>query len=253
MKDTSYSNLWLFEKRSFVHNLPLAKEILEDDIGACSPKKTGGVNYSKFNPAIAEKIINFYSEDGDIILDPFSGRTRAAVAGLKNRKYIGYEVAKEVSDYVNGILEKYSKSFPFQPEVINKDSLNMDNVEKVDLVFSCPPYWNLERYPSCDGQLSDIKEYSKFLKQLELRIKKSCSVLKDNGYAAFVVGDFRKNGNYIPFHSDFIMMMENIGMRLHDIIVIQSVDWRIANQRFGSLKNHKITAKVCEYLLVFTK
>jgi len=87
-------------------------------------------------------------------------------------------------------------------------------------------------------------------------MNKSCTKLKEEKYAAIVLGDFRIRGIYYPFHSDFISLMENLkdsDMILHDVVVLQSVTFDRANIRFGSCKNSKITSKVHEYLLVFKK
>jgi len=124
---------------------------------------------------------------------------------------------------------------------------------KVDFIFSCPPYWNLERYESCEGQLSDIKNYEEFLERYKQIMEKSISLLKEDKYMCLVVGDFRLKKRYYTFHCDNIKMMQDLGMKLHDVICIQSVSFDIANKRFGMFKKWKFTSKVHEYLLVFKK
>jgi tRNA1(Val) A37 N6-methylase TrmN6 len=247
-KDTTYSNLWLFRKKGPIIYSEDNRELLEDPINKYN-------KYSKFNPVIAENIINFWSEENDIIEDPFSGRTRALIAGLKNRRYIGFEISSDVFNIMNAKIKENISKFKYEPLIYNKDSLNIKQIvkEPIDFIFSCPPYWNLEKYQSCPGQLSDIKEYNIFLKELQIRLKESFDLLKQNKYAAFVVGDFRKQGTLYAFHSDFIFLMEEIGAKLHDIIIIQTVSWDVANYRFGNAKKQKITSKVCEYLIIFKK
>jgi len=247
-KDTTFSSVWLFRK-----NRTLWKGTKDPIANISNFRKVRGKNYSEFNPTVAENIINFWSDKEDIILDPFSGRTRAYISMLKDRNYFGFEISKDVFDKTKEILDAIPSKY--RPFIYNDDSFNIDNyqIPKVDFIFTCPPYWKLEKYESCPGQLSDIKKYEDFLERYKQIMKKSLSYLKDGKYAALVVGDFRLRKKYYTFHIDTIKMMEELGMKLHDLVVIQSVTFDIANKRFGMFKNYKFTAKVHEYLLVFKK
>jgi len=251
-KDTTFSSVWLFRK-----NRTLWKGTKDPIANIPSFRDVRGKNFSEFNPTVAENIINFWSDKGDIILDPFAGRTRALISTLKERKYYGFEISKDVYDKTNILLDNLTKdcSSKYKPHLFNEDSFNIDKVllPNIDFIFSCPPYWNLEKYESCPGQLSDIKKYEDFLDRYKEILKKSVSLLKKDKYAALVVGDFRLNKKYYTFHIDTIKIMEELGMKLHDLVVIQSVTFDIANKRFGMFKNYKFTSKVHEYLLIFKK
>ena len=175
---------------------------------------------------------------------------------MKDRKYFGFEISKEVCDKIIPMInENKLEEYKYQPEIFNMDSFNLDkiNLPMVDFIFSCPPYFNLERYESCEGQLSDIKDYNEFLERYKQILKKSTDLLKENKYCCLVVGDFRKNKKYYTFHLDTIKIMEELGLKLHDVVIIQSVSFDIANKRFGGLKRYLMTSKVHEYLLVFKK
>lgn len=247
-KDTTYSSLWLFRK-----DRTLWQGTKDPLANIKSFKDVGGKNYSEFNPTVAENILNFWSEKGDIIFDPFAGRTRALISALKDRKYIGFEVSKDV--YNKTCKAIYPLCGETIPRLYNKDSFNLDTVSlpEVDFIFSCPPYWNLETYESCKGQLSDINNYPSFLKRYKEILKKSVRLLKKDKYCALVVGDFRKRGIFYNFHIDTINIMKELGLKLHDLVIIQSATFDIASRRFGGIKKHKMTAKVHEYLLVFKK
>lgn len=252
-KDTTYSSLWLFRN---------AKEIppFKDTIGSKSPsqaKKDGKEYFSEFNPLVAENILNFYSDENDNILDVFAGRTRGIVAGLKHRRYFGFEVSPKVQKTVMEIIIQGKEQFDsgFIPIIYCDDSLNLDKhyLPEIDLVFSCPPYFNLEKYESATGQLSDIEDYKEFLTAFQAIMKKAVDKLKDNGFVCLVVGDFRRNDRLIPFDCDTTRLMEELGVVLWDKIIIQNVSMGWASFKFGSLKHKRLTAKVTEYLLVFKK
>jgi DNA modification methylase len=249
-RDTSYSSFWLYNREADMNS-----EAFKDKfVNFYDDKNT----LSEFNPAVAKNIISFWSNDGDIVLDPFSGRTRAIVSYAMNRSYVGFEVSKDVVNYMYNRFEDIGilNNQNFNIDIINDDCVNVKNYldGKVDLVFSCPPYWNLEKYESCPGQLSDTSEYSVFLKRLKQRSRESADLLKVGGFMCMVVGDFRRRGAYIKFHSDLLSEMEDFkDMELHDVICIQNIPFHTAAFYFGSSKRTKRTAKAHEYLLVWRK
>jgi len=250
-KDTSYSSFWLYNK-----DRDISSEHLKDKFVNFYDKKE---LLSEFNTTVAKNIISFWSEPGDKILDPFSGRTRALVSYAMNRSYVGYEVSKDVVEYMEkrfvelGLKDKEN----FDVKIVNKDCINvLDDYgkDKFDFCFSCPPYWNLEKYESCKGQLSDIDDYDEFVELLVDRLYAAEMCLKKDKYMAIVVGDFRKKGEYFPIHSDLIRQMSfNENLILHDIIAIQNLPFYTAAFYFGSSKRTKRTAKAHEYLLIWKK
>lgn len=248
MTDTSYSSLWLFEKKGI-------RDLNGRVVSIRSLDMVKGRNYSEFNPTVAGKIIRYWSDEWDTILDPFAGRMRGAVAMFNDRCYLGFEVSKEAYDAAYKVINAVGVGNHPQPVIHCDDSFNLDKYElpEADMVFTCPPYWNLELYESCEGQLSDYRDYPSFLSRLKAIFQKSASILKHGGFFVIVVGDWREDGRYIPFHRDCINMLEGIGLELWDIIINQSVTFDIACRRFGRLKRVRKTSKVHEYILVFQK
>ena len=52
-------------------------------------------------------LVNAFSKEGDVILDPFMGSGTTAVAALEcNRKYIGFEIIPEYVDIANERIQK---------------------------------------------------------------------------------------------------------------------------------------------------
>jgi DNA modification methylase len=245
--DTSYSSIWKYVAKS-----EFTKEIYKDYFTTFYDDKN---MLSTFSPVMAKNIINFWSEKNDIILDPFSGRTRAIMANALERNYIGYEVSKDVTDYMTDRLSKIKLTTNIK--ILNKDCATLGEELKgsvVDLIFTCPPYWNLEKYQSCPGQLSDYTNYKHFLMALHERLTEALKTLKSQKYMCVVVGDFRYNKQYIPFHNDLIQTMKaNENIDLHDVVVLQNIPFNTAAFYFGSKKKHKYTAKAHEYLIVWKK
>ena len=250
-RDTSYASLWLYNKLSDLNSVDLKDKF----VNFYDEKEL----MSEFNPNIAKNIISFWSNRKDLILDPFAGRTRALVAFAMDRRYIGYDISKDTYQYIINRFDelKLFGNPNFMVDIRNQDCLTIKDDFKgecFDMVFSCPPYHNIEKYQSCEGQLSDIKDYGVFLEELKKRLDIAVSVLKKGGYMCLVVGDFRKNGCYVTFHADLIRAMRsNPNITLHDVIVIQNIPFVTAAFYFGSKRKFKYTAKTHEYLLVWKR
>jgi hypothetical protein len=80
---------------------------------------------------------------------------------------------------------------------LNADKYVAD--ESCDLVFSCPPYADLEVYSDDPRDISNM-DYDGFCKVYADIIAIACRKLKQNRFAVFVVGDVRdKKGFYRNF------------------------------------------------------
>ena len=65
-----------------------------------------------FPEELPHRLINLYSFENDIVLDPFMGSGTTAVAALKNnRRYIGYDISEEYVRIANERLERVGKLF----------------------------------------------------------------------------------------------------------------------------------------------
>jgi len=167
-----------------------------------------------------------------------------------NRNYIGCEVSPTTCEKTRKVLEKMGKEFT----LLNKDGCEYhEEIDdgKVDLVFTCPPYWKLERYEHCDNQLSDCKTYQEFKNKIYDCLSECNRVLKDNKFSIWVVSDWRNAGFYC-FHKDIIDAHLHTGFELWDIII------NVLNSPFVAFKagfndRYKYTGKTHEYILVFKK
>lgn len=218
--------LYPFEIKSiwdFVKNTPfdkrirdkVAKETLEKDLMGKKRSKTYHKTWgaktalSKFNTQYAYKIISFFSCKNDKILDPFAGRTRQIICQELGRDYQGFEInssfANEgiiVDDCLN-VLSYFSK-------------------EHFHLLFTCPPYWNVEKYSKdIEGDLSRYLNYEEFLSEYKNRFEVCLQCIKEDGLVVIVVADFRYKNRFISLHNDTINMMNVFGWDLYDCIILE--------------------------------
>lgn len=136
------------------------------------------------------------------------------------------------------------------------DSKNVDKYlqdESADLVFTCPPYHNLERYSNHPLDLSNMN-YADFLDAYSEIIYKSIKKLKNNCFAVFVVGDIRdKKGAYRDFIGDTKRIFLKNGLFLYNEIILLEQYGVRALTAGGIFESKKKLAKVHQNVLVFYK
>jgi len=248
------TSVWYFAKTASLQSY-VADEIAE---GTYAREYDVGANrLSQFNPVVAEKIIKIWSKEDDHILDPFAGRCRALMARLLKRKYLGFEISPKVCKQLQDNLNRPTLvEFSHKPVVLNDDSRNINFKNQFDLVFSCPPYWDVEDYNDAYqektvGQLSDLHDYKGFLVVYGEIIKRLFDALKPGKFAVWVVADIRRNKTLIPFHADTIRLFEEAGFKTHDVI-INKIN-TLAVMGVGAAIDNGYTPKAHEYILVFKK
>lgn len=198
---------------------------------------------SIFDPALCEVLYHWFCPVGGKILDPFAGGSvRGIVANKLGFKYTGVDIRQEQIDsnreQAFDILEMNN-----QPQWYVGDSNDvLDGFnDDFDFIFSCPPYADLEVYSSLDGDISNMK-YSDFIEAYDSIIYKSCNLLKNGGYACFVVGEVRdKKGNYIGFVPDTIKSFVKCGMKFYNEAILVQSNMAIAGMRAnGNMKTEKL-------------
>ena len=219
------------------------------------PDETGvNSGTSIFDPVLCELIYRWFSKDGDVILDPFAGgAVRGTVASLLKRKYYGIDLRQEQIDANVEQLSICNDPFPIW---ITGNSLNINeltnNVE-ADLILSCPPYVDLEKYSDSPEDLSNMS-YSDFLNDYRHIIKKTCSQLKEDRFACFVIGEVRDNkGDYYGFVPDTIQAFKDAGLKFYNEAILLNA---VGNAAVRAGKQFVASRKLCKIhqnVLVFLK
>lgn len=122
-----------------------------------------------------------------------------------------------------------------------------------DMVFSCPPYADLEVYSDDPADISNMP-YEQFREAYREIIRKACAKLKNNRFAVFVVGEVRgKNGRYYNFVGDTVQAFEDAGlMYYNELILVNQVGSKCTGARKGFSVARKI-GKHQQNILVFAK
>jgi len=219
----------------------------------CSGAEKG--NTSIFDPFLCELMYKWFCRPEGKVLDPFAGGSvRGIVAGVLGLNYLGIELS---GNQVQANIQQKEEILPDgNIEWINGDSLKELPLlpNDADFIFSCPPYGDLEVYSDDPSDLSNMP-HEKFIEIYSEIIYLSCSKLKQNRFACFVVGDYRekKTGHYRNFVGDTITAFLKAGLHLYNeailITSIGSLPIRITKQFNASRK----LGKTHQNILVFVK
>ncbi len=210
---------------------------------------------SIFDPVLCELVYRWFCPQNGTILDPFAGGSvRGIVANYLGYHYTGIELRKEQVEANTPQGQNLCPNNP--PAWINGDSRNINILTKnkqFDLVFSCPPYGDLEVYSDLENDLSTLP-YKEFIQDYRVIIANCIKQLKDDRFACFVVGDFRdKKGFYNNFVADTITAFHDGGMTLYNegilVTSVGSLPIRVTKQ----FQSGRKLGKTHQNVLVFYK
>lgn len=230
--------------------------------GSFLPSENGGrANAASiFNPMLAAMLVQAYSQQGDLVIDPFAGGgTRAIISALMKRDYVGIDVRPDEVDRVNARI----KELGFNTAVYCRDaaraSWRPDGYDgappiiarKAEMLLTCPPYWNLEVYSEDPADLSTKQTYSDFLLGISEVIRRSKHGLKNGGVAVWVVGEFRhpETSELLDFPGDVARLHQEHGFWIYDRFVYSHANPQ-AFWRMGVFDKTRKLIRVHEHVIV---
>lgn len=211
---------------------------------------------SIFDPVLCELMYRWFCPDGGSILDPFAGGSvRGIVANYLGYHYSGIDIRQEQVDSnreqaldILG-MENLPQWYVGDSNIV----LEQDWQKQFDLIFTCPPYANLEVYSDMKGDISNM-EYDDFIFTFESIMRKACKLLKVGGMAIVVVGEVRnKKGEYYGFVADTVKLMQRCsGMTFYNDAILATSLASAALRAGGNMKSGKLV-KVHQNVLMFKK
>jgi DNA modification methylase len=122
-----------------------------------------------------------------------------------------------------------------------------------DLLFSCPPYFDLEVYSDLENDASNQETYEDFILILDNAFSKASKCLKENRFAVITVGDVRdKNGAYYCFPDDIKKIFRKNGFYFYNELFLVEPSGNGAMRAANQMKNRKVV-KTHQNVLVFYK
>lgn len=188
---------------------------------------------SIFDPVLCELAYQWFNVPKGKILDPFAGGSvRGIVASKLGFEYLGNDLRKEQIEANRINAKEVLKDSELYPVWTCGDSLNIDVIVKdykSDMIFSCPPYADLEVYSDLKEDISNMV-YKDFISAYSEIIRKSCTMLNEDRFAVFVVGEVRSKSKggysdgYYCFIKDTISSFLDSGLIFYnDIVLLNSI------------------------------
>lgn len=222
---------------------------LADGETNCMATINNGV--SLLDPVMAEIVCRWFGIEGGTAFDCFAGDTVFGyVAATLGMSFTGIELREEQARLNNERVEGMSARY------ICDDGQNVAKhiaAGSQDLLFSCPPYYDLEVYSDKPNDASNQPTYEAFLGILENAFANAIDCLKQNRFAVVVVGDIRdKEGYYYDFVGDIKRMFKAHGMPLYNECIIVEPIGTLPQRVQRYMRNRKV-GKCHQNVLVFYK
>ena len=205
-------------------------------------------------PQVPRNLILKYTEEKDIVLDPFCGSGTSMIeCKLLNRKGIGIDINIDVLKLARSRLNfKYQTIY--EPRLLRADSTNLQKIipnEKIDFIFAHPPYANIIKYSEdIEEDLSRLN-LQEFLNQISLFSKECFRVLKKDKICSILIGDIRKNKHVIPLAFYVMNIYIQTGFTLKEIIIKEQHNCKMTD--YWKNKNMDFYLLAHEYVFVLYK
>lgn len=224
--------------------------------GSFLPSEHGGrANAASiFNPVLAAQLVQAYSMEGGLIIDPFAGGgTRGIVAGAMGRQYLGIDIRPDEVQRVRDRTLELGLEPMVQIEYDDAARADWQSLlsVKANCLITCPPYWNLEVYSDDPADLSTKPTYEQFLAGISEVIRRSKFGLRNGAVAAWVVGEFRhpETNELIDFPGDVARLHQDHGFWIYDRIIYTHANPQ-AFWRMGVFDKTRKLIRVHEHVIV---
>lgn len=215
-------------------------------------KKVLSKGVSLLDPVMAEVVCRWFGVENGKTFDCFAGDSVFGyVSAYLGNEFVGIELRPEQARLNNERVEGMSANY------ICDDGQNVANhlePNSQDLLFCCPPYFDLEVYSDLPNDASNQGNYEDFINILRNAFTGAIGCLKDNRFAVVVVGGVRnkKTGFYYDFSGDIKRIFKENGMSLYNEIILIETGASTALRASRYMESRKV-GKMHQYVLVFYK
>jgi hypothetical protein len=234
--------------KSLIKDYGESRENLLDEGGLVSQLNNG---VSILDPVLAEVTNMWFGIPGGKTFDCFAGDSVFGyVSSYMGNTFTGVELREEQAQLNNDRVKGFNANYICDD---GRNILNHIQEDTQDLLFSCPPYFDLEVYSDLENDASNQESYEDFINILDTAFTNAIKCLKDNRFAVITVGDIRdKEGYYYGFVDDIKKIFINNGMRIYnELILVEPLG--TLPQRVGKYMVNRKIGKCHQNVLVFYK
>lgn len=246
---------WI-DRRNIWKELGIKSEVGRDEdltfSKSLQSESLGGT--SIFDPVLCELGYTwFVPGKGSNIIDPFAGGSvRGIVAGSLGFNYTGIDLRQEQID------ANYNNANEIGLSNINwlcdnsQNILNHVKENSMDLMFTCPPYFDLEVYSDNENDISNMsfEEFDEVYRDI---LRKTARTLKNNRFAVVVISDVRdKQGFYRDLTGITKRALAEEGCYFYNDLILLNSAGSAAIRARKSMGNRKVV-RIHQNVLVFYK
>lgn len=234
------------------------------------------VHPATFPISLSKKVIELFTHEGELVLDPFVGSGTTLVACKDtNRNGVGFDLQQKYINICESRLSVQANLFSTAKQVaIQDDAINIANYlnpETVSLIWTSPPYANLlnrmrknkSRRDRNNEQLGRIEQYSRdprdlgtmqlhaYTKAMGDIFEKLLPLLRVKAHCVINVPDMWWENKRITIHVSLIEELRKRGYELRNIIIWDRTNVVNRIGIFGWPSNYITMGVTFEYLLDF--
>jgi hypothetical protein len=235
-------------------NVVNTKKSLAENGEIVSSTKAHNANASVLDPVACEVIARFFMPSGGCrVYNPFGGGVQFGyIAGACGYEYLASEIRQNQCDANNKICAEF-------PAVrwIKSDSATYDPDGMFDLIFTCPPYYRVERYVDYDGsppegEINSLPSYETFRDTLFAGYKKAIEHLRENRFFVVMTGDSRdKSGGYHCSESETELFFKDNGLKVYNKIVYLECEFTRLAQAKKTLNYRKFPKREQKIIVAY--
>lgn len=228
-----------------------------------------------FPISLAKKIVELFTHEGELVIDPFIGSGTTLVAAQDvNRNAVGFDLQEKYIELAQSRLANQNMFNKTKQMAIQDDARNIHKYfdkETVSLIWTSPPYANLlnrvrknkSRKYRNNEQLGEVEQYSQDERDLGIMsieeytrtmgdiYENLLPLLKPKAHCVINVPDMWWENQRITIHISLVEELRKRGYELRNIIIWDRTN--IVNQIgiFGYPSNYITMGVTFEYLLDF--
>lgn len=219
---------------------------------------------SIFDPVLCEVALRWFCPPGGRVLDPFAGGSvRGVVASLLGRAYTGVDLsAAQVAANREQAAELCRQTLAGDPapppEWYVGDSRNLGtilpHVEPFDLLFTCPPYFDLEVYSDDPADLSQAASCAAFVDGLAQVLTAAAARLADDRFAVVVMGEARdRTGSLHGLIPGTVEAAWRAGLQYHNEAILVTMVGSLPLRVGRAFETSRKLGRTHQTVLVFVK
>ena len=227
---------------------------------------TNEINNYQMNPEMSKWFINFYSNEGDLILDNFCGRGTNVIAGASlGRRVVAFDLAQENLTLIESTCLEHTQIKPDDLVLHHSCGVVLEEYgsrESIfDLCLTDPPYLGAEQYGDDSRDLCLLKDVDSYNKQMERCLTNLKRLIKPSDFKKKIfhpivmkLGSVRRGETgLVDLATEIEIITRKVGLVLHEKIhnelhsAYQSYNLHRCIENGYTVKSHETSVVLVKY------